>query len=37
VDFACCRGVLLREFLMALCVDDESNCSIYKLPAEKED
>lgn len=30
----CC---LLREFLMALCGDDESNCSIYKLPAEKED
>jgi hypothetical protein len=30
----CC---LLRELLMALCGDDESNCSIYKLPGEKED
>jgi len=37
VEFACCREVLLRELLMALCGDDESNCSIYKLPAEKED
>jgi len=28
VEFACCRGVLLRELLMALCADDESHLQV---------